>query len=287
MKRKTFDASKAPAWIPLDSVRVASPCHADWDAMRGDDRARFCPSCAKNVYNLSAMTAPEAQALLADKAGSLCVRFYQREDGTMLTQDCPVGVAALKERSPSFALWAGVASLLAVVAALASPSFLTGAHAQPESGADPAPTATATPLSGPAIVMGDVAGVVLPTATPQPPTTVTMGAPIPPTPPPLPPPPPAATPVAPRVSITGNVAVAPVPSATPAPVKHVRMGKFAAPTPKPVPTPTPSDAVAVMGGMRPPVPTPAPLMGRMVRPHTPKAHVHTPFKAKKPRRKHG
>lgn len=38
-------------------LTVASPCPASWDDMEGDD----------------------------------CVRFYQREDGTVLTSDCPVG----------------------------------------------------------------------------------------------------------------------------------------------------------------------------------------------------
>ena len=40
----------------LEDVRVASPCNASWDAMKGDDRVRFCGECQKNVYNLSAMT---------------------------------------------------------------------------------------------------------------------------------------------------------------------------------------------------------------------------------------
>ncbi len=76
----------------LDSIRIASPCSASWDHMVGDERVRFCGSCEKNVYNLSAMAGDEAEKLLATHEGSLCVRLYQRADGTVLTNDCPVGV---------------------------------------------------------------------------------------------------------------------------------------------------------------------------------------------------
>ena len=48
-------------FIPLDSIQLATPCSADWNAMPGDSRTRFCASCAKNVYNLSAMSRDEAQ----------------------------------------------------------------------------------------------------------------------------------------------------------------------------------------------------------------------------------
>src|SRR6516162_8887116 len=49
--RRTIDGLR-----PRFRLRVASPCPADWNAMQGDDRVRFCGQCEKNVYNLSAMT---------------------------------------------------------------------------------------------------------------------------------------------------------------------------------------------------------------------------------------
>ena len=56
-------------------------------------RVRFCGLCAKNVYNLSEMTRAEATSFVESvEGGTACVRFYKREDGTMLTSDCPVGV---------------------------------------------------------------------------------------------------------------------------------------------------------------------------------------------------
>jgi len=82
----------------LDDVRVASPCKASWDAMKGDERVRFCDRCEKNVYDLSAMTRDEATRLLVEREESLCVRLYRRDDGTVLTADCPVGVRRKRVR---------------------------------------------------------------------------------------------------------------------------------------------------------------------------------------------
>jgi hypothetical protein len=85
--------------IPLlQSVRVASPCNADWNEMQSveGDRVHFCMGCGKNVYNLSAMSQPEAEGLLRKHEGRLCVRYYQRRDGTVLTGDCPVGAQAVR-----------------------------------------------------------------------------------------------------------------------------------------------------------------------------------------------
>src|SRR5713226_4998463 len=84
---------------PLKNVRVASPCPADWDRMIGGDRARFCGQCELNVYNLSVMSTPEAESLIARTEGRLCVRYFRRKDGSIITQDCPVGLRALKQRA--------------------------------------------------------------------------------------------------------------------------------------------------------------------------------------------
>jgi hypothetical protein len=83
---------------PLSKVRVASPCPADWDSMIGDERVRFCGQCELHVYNLSAMTKAQAENLIVRTEGRLCVRFYRRKDGSILTRDCPVGLARLKRR---------------------------------------------------------------------------------------------------------------------------------------------------------------------------------------------
>lgn len=63
--------------------------------MKGDDRARFCDRCALTVYNLSGMTRDEATALVSQRGGRTCVRFYRRGDGTVLTRDCEGGLTRL------------------------------------------------------------------------------------------------------------------------------------------------------------------------------------------------
>ena len=83
---------------PLDHVKVAAPCPAEWDSMTGSECVRFCSLCSLNVYNLSGMTRTEAETLLIRTEGRLCVRFYRRSDGTILTRQCPVGLRALKAR---------------------------------------------------------------------------------------------------------------------------------------------------------------------------------------------
>jgi hypothetical protein len=75
----------------LVDMRVASPCSEAWDEMAGDDRVRHCGACRQHVYNLSGMTRAEAEALIRERNGNLCVRFYERADGTVLLRDCSVG----------------------------------------------------------------------------------------------------------------------------------------------------------------------------------------------------
>jgi hypothetical protein len=67
--------------------------------MIGNERQRFCGSCEMNVYNLSGMTREDAESMIATTDGRLCVRFYKRADGSVMTKDCPVGLARVKARA--------------------------------------------------------------------------------------------------------------------------------------------------------------------------------------------
>jgi hypothetical protein len=86
-------------------IRIASPCSADWDAMPGDGRVRSCGDCKKNVYNISELTEAEIAALVVEREGKLCVRFYRRRDGSVLTADC----ARASRRAPRGAALASAA----------------------------------------------------------------------------------------------------------------------------------------------------------------------------------
>ena len=83
---------------PLANVQVAAPCKADWNQMMGDDRVRFCGACNLNVYDLSAMTRSDAESLIVRNEGRLCVKFYRRRDGSIITRDCPVSLRAIRRR---------------------------------------------------------------------------------------------------------------------------------------------------------------------------------------------
>lgn len=82
----------------LDDVKIASPCSASWEEMDGTERVRYCEDCELHVYNLSAMSREEAEILINQNEGRICKRLYRRKDGTILTQDCPVGLRAVRRR---------------------------------------------------------------------------------------------------------------------------------------------------------------------------------------------
>lgn len=125
----------------LDSLQVASPCEASWEGMAGDERRRFCESCRKHVYDLSALSAAEAVALIQSSEGSICGRLWRRADGTVITADCPVGARRLRARSlrrvaalPLF----GAALLSAACTAPKGPAPVPQQRAQAQGAADPA-----------------------------------------------------------------------------------------------------------------------------------------------------
>ncbi|MCA8977790.1 MAG: hypothetical protein KDC98_23900 [Planctomycetes bacterium] len=145
------------AW--LDGIAIASPCSTDWNQMQGDARCRFCSQCNLHVFDLSAMTRPEAEALVRSRTGTdggqrLCVRFTRRADGTVLTRDCPVGLRQRMRRTGA-----------RIVAACAALLAFAGCRrlAQPDSigGSDPS---LEQPLQGDVVPPPPLMGTPAPTA---------------------------------------------------------------------------------------------------------------------------
>jgi hypothetical protein len=99
--------------VLTERVRIASPCKAEWSAMEGDDRSRFCRACSKFVYDFSALTTAEIEALVRAKEGRVCARVYRRRDGRMLTADCPVGHRARRRRNVVALVAAGLGFVIA------------------------------------------------------------------------------------------------------------------------------------------------------------------------------
>lgn len=85
----------------LDSVRVPQPCDVAWEAMRGEDAARLCVSCDRQVHDLASMTRREAESLVTNIRGSVCVRLTRRGGRTLTRDDAPLAVLHHIMRRPS------------------------------------------------------------------------------------------------------------------------------------------------------------------------------------------
>lgn len=139
----------------LDHMKVAAPCHEDWNAMRGNDEVRFCSHCAKDVHNLSAMTRAGAEALIKKSGGRLCVRYVTRADKTIVTASPTAPLSNFTRR----------ASKLAASAFTAALTFTPAANAQTSATVNQTTHAEATPNQQPAAQIGSgsvaITGTVL------------------------------------------------------------------------------------------------------------------------------
>src|SRR5439155_9999143 len=73
--------------IPLDTIRISSPCDQSWDAMQGNERVRLCDNCHLAVHDLSQMRRADAQQLIDEADNRLCVRYTPDAEGKVLTLD--------------------------------------------------------------------------------------------------------------------------------------------------------------------------------------------------------
>ena len=126
--------------LHLDVIDVVRPCSADWNAMRGDERVRFCRHCSLHVYNLSEMPRREAERLVRETEGKLCVRFYRRADGTVTTHDCGIKAAAKR-----VGRWASATTAVVLAAMLGALGLTRASNA---SLSDKCSTPVKTPLMG-------------------------------------------------------------------------------------------------------------------------------------------
>jgi hypothetical protein len=144
----------------LDVVEIRTPCPADWEQMAGDDIRRFCQHCQKHVHNLSAMPADEAQRLVCESAGRLCVRFARDESGKVLTLD----YRGTTSRRWTWKVWTLIALVGATITASVQ-AVIFGRKAVVPPGAT---VLMGTPPPAFQAMMGDVAIPPQTTANPQP-----------------------------------------------------------------------------------------------------------------------
>ncbi|MDR3615456.1 MAG: hypothetical protein P4L53_17995 [Candidatus Obscuribacterales bacterium] len=85
----------------LNDIQIASPCPVSWGDMAptSEDAKRFCGNCRKHVYSIDRLSANEARELILGACAnnsSVCVRLFKRADGTIITDDCPVGLRRIR-----------------------------------------------------------------------------------------------------------------------------------------------------------------------------------------------
>jgi hypothetical protein len=127
----------------------------DWNAMQGNETSRYCDHCQKQVYNLSALPADEAERLVCNSAGSLCVRFARDPvtNAVLTLEYAPqkqysrrrafATIAALATAFGSVAAWAGIK--LTTKPAPAPPMMVLGGISAPPSPAPPCPIPPGAP----------------------------------------------------------------------------------------------------------------------------------------------
>jgi hypothetical protein len=109
--------------ISLDQVEVAIPCAARWDQMQGSRTQRFCQHCQKTVHDVSAMPHAEAERLLCQSAGSLCIRYVKGIDGQVQTLDYR---AKKGGRTFSWRAWTLIGLAGALLAGVVNATFFGG-----------------------------------------------------------------------------------------------------------------------------------------------------------------
>lgn len=81
--------------LALKEIKIASPCHVTLDKMEDRGKCFYCNDCKLNVYHFSNLNSAEIAILLNENNEKLCIGMFKREDGTVITKDCPLGLADL------------------------------------------------------------------------------------------------------------------------------------------------------------------------------------------------
>jgi hypothetical protein len=102
--------------------KLAFMCPVPWTKMAGDEKERFCSRCSKTVVNLSTMTEPERQTLLAkSRPEDLCVAYYRRLKGGVVSAENPLGASEYRGLK-QFGVAALSSAALSIVAGCATSS---------------------------------------------------------------------------------------------------------------------------------------------------------------------
>ena len=76
------------------AIQIRTPCPKRWEELVGDERRRFCSECSLHVHNSAALTQREAQALVADAPGRVCMRIEYDPQGAPIHREARVARVA-------------------------------------------------------------------------------------------------------------------------------------------------------------------------------------------------
>lgn len=108
--------------IRLERIDVPMSCPVPWNSLTGSKQERACDVCGRHVYDITAMTASEAERLLRDRGEErTCIRIARGTDGHVITADRPDRVSYHRR---SF-LGLTVAAMAALFGIFESRSFAT------------------------------------------------------------------------------------------------------------------------------------------------------------------
>jgi hypothetical protein len=71
----------------IDKLGINSPCTADWNKMKGNDRIRYCEECKRYVHDFSRLPRRQVQDLIAASPGRICARLTYNEDDSVIFLD--------------------------------------------------------------------------------------------------------------------------------------------------------------------------------------------------------
>lgn len=108
----------------LNSITIKEPCSADWDEMKGNDRARFCEHCSIEVTDLSRFTQADAVRLVLRSKGRLCLRIHRTPKGEVITREVAQQIHTISRRASRIA-----AGAFTAVISLSAAGFPTSASA--------------------------------------------------------------------------------------------------------------------------------------------------------------
>ena len=126
-----------------DRNLVPVPCPEDWDRLSPEERGHFCATCQTKVWDISSMTKAEADTLVREQAGDLCVSYRERADGSVIYKPEPVVPAQrLLRRLPAAA---GLSLMLAACTPTSGEKDAGPSEDKPAAAEPAAPTPEAQP----------------------------------------------------------------------------------------------------------------------------------------------